>query len=327
MNPPTMLSAPAARCTLERLSTRDIEPSLRFEAWRERAHQLVELEPPPPGQPLDAELLLLRDGACVFGAMRSSAYATHTVPRRAAQAQDMMVLTLVQAGEVLMDAGQQAPYRGVPGSLGLYDLARPARYRWGTASREAFLALPRAEALAALGRPPRGLSEALERCRLAPALASQLALLAGQALALDAAEHAGLLASAHALALLVLRRVGRGDELGCDGAPEQAMGCHAAALHFMAREAHRPALTAAEIARGAGCSRTRLYEVFSAQGETVMGVLRTLRLQRARDLLEREGRQNVEALAWRCGFADRTSFSKLFKARFGAAPSEWPRRA
>lgn len=247
MNPPTMLSAPAARCTLERLSTRDIEPSLRFEAWRERAHRLVELEPPPPGQPLDAELLLLRDGACVFGAMRSSAYATHTVPRRTAQAQDMMVLTLVQAGEVLMDAGQQAPYRGVSGSLGLYDLARPARYRWGAASREAFLALPRAEALAA--------------------------------------------------------------------------------LHFMAREAHRPALTAAEIARDAGCSRTRLYEVFSAQGETVMGVLRTLRLQRVRDLLEREGRQNVEALAWRCGFADRTSFSKLFKARFGAAPSEWPRRA
>ena len=29
------------------------------------------------------------------------------------------------------------------------------------------------------------------------------------------------------------------------------------------------------------------------------------------------------ALAWRCGFADPSAFSKLFRARFGLSPTEW----
>ncbi|MBN9339228.1 MAG: hypothetical protein J0H52_04030, partial [Comamonadaceae bacterium] len=57
----------APPCTLERLHTHDVEPALRFDAWRERAHQWVEMLPPPPGAALDAELLMLRGGGgCVF---------------------------------------------------------------------------------------------------------------------------------------------------------------------------------------------------------------------------------------------------------------------
>jgi hypothetical protein len=39
----------APPCTLERLHTHDVEPALRFDAWRERAHQWVEMLLPPPG--------------------------------------------------------------------------------------------------------------------------------------------------------------------------------------------------------------------------------------------------------------------------------------
>jgi len=310
-------------CTLERLSTHDVEPALRFDTWRERAHGLVELQPLPRGAELNAELLTLRGGNCAFGAARSSAYVTRARPRRLARGPDMMVLTLMQAGEVLVDARPGECGRIAPGSLGLYDPARPASYQWSAGSREAFLVLPRQEAVAALGYEPRGLSIGLERSVLASALTGQMTLLARQALALDETERAGLLAGVRAMALLVLHQVGRYGQHGEPPWPETAASRRAAALHYMEREAHRSALGPAEIARGVGCSRTQLYEAFATLGETVMGALRELRLRRALQLLECQGRLNVEALAWRCGFADRSSFSKLFKARFGVAPSEW----
>src|SRR5690606_20474081 len=100
-------------------------------------------------------------------------------------------------------------------------------------------------------------------------------------------------------------------------------GLLAAAGQYMQQHLHDPGLNAQIIAQAAGCSRTRLYEAYATQGKTVMGALRELRLQHARKLLEQAGRLNVEALAWRCGFADRSSFSRLFKTHFGVAPSEW----
>ena len=54
-----------------------------------------------------------------------------------------------------------------------------------------------------------------------------------------------------------------------------------------------------------------------------MGALREIRLQRARSLIEQSPRLNVGALAWRCGFADPSGFSKLFRTRFGLSPTEW----
>src|SRR5690606_26529126 len=104
-------------------------------------------------------------------------------------------------------------------------------------------------------------------------------------------------------------------------------GILTAARQYMLRRLHDPGLDAQTIARAAGCSRTRLYEAYAAQGTTVMGALRELRLQHARKLLDQGGPLNVEALAWRCGFADRSSFSRLFKAHFGTAPSEWARQS
>ncbi|MBN9368248.1 MAG: helix-turn-helix transcriptional regulator [Comamonadaceae bacterium] len=323
----------APPCTLERLHTHDVEPALRFDAWRERAHQWVEMLPPPPGAALDAELLMLRGGGgCVFGTMRSSAYEMHAAARRMAHAPGMVVLTLIQSGEMLRDAAPGEDQRAGPGTLGLYDPWRMGSYRWSEGSREAFLALPRDVAQAALGREPGNLAIAPGRCTLAPALAAQLghlALLVRQPQRIDAAEYAGLLDATRALALLMLRNLGRqGAGVDLPDARESLhAGRHAAALRFMELHAHTQGLDAGSIARGAGCSRTRLYEAFAAQGQTVMGTLRELRLQRARGLIEQSPRLHVGALAWRCGFGDPSDFSKLFRARFGLAPSQWHQRA
>lgn len=58
-----------------------------------------------------------------------------------------------------------------------------------------------------------------------------------------------------------------------------------------------------------------------------MDTLREIRLQRARAAIERSVRLHVGLVAWRCGFADPSGFSKLFRARFGFTPSEWHRGA
>lgn len=311
-------------CTLEHHVSEALEPSHRVSAWQEMAHPWVEFQP-APDVPLRAELHALSHGDCTLGSMRSSAYVMRTGARRALP-DDRVVLSLVQAG----DLRPQAWGRKGPGALNLCVAQEAGIYHWGQDARQAFLALPRAEVAAALGREP--VTQLLSgRSALAPTFASQLAhaaLLLRQG-ALSSAEYIELLQATRALALLMLRNLGR-QEAGSQG-PDMQQGLHAsrhaAALRFMQDNAHRPELGVAEIARAAGCSRTRLYEAFAARGQTVMGVLRDTRLQRAQGLLAQSQRLNVGALAWRCGFADASGFSKLFRARFGLSPTEWHARA
>ena len=314
--PPTLLA---------RFATCDLEPALRREAWHEIAHRWVDFRP-APDVPLDAEMTILDSAACTLGTTRSSAYEMRTGSRRA-QRDDMVVLTLLQSGTLLP---QDYPLKG-PGALNLCAPEQMGSYRWGQGARQVFLALPRQDVRAALGREA-GTQLVTARCALASALASQMhhmALLLRQPGAVDAVEYAGLLDATRALALLTLRNLGRQGEAADlpDLHEDLHAGRYAAALRFMEREAHRHDLDAPAIARGAGCSRSRLYEAFAARGATVMGTLRELRLQRARVLIEQDARPHLGALAWRCGFTDASGFSKLFKARFGLPPSEWHQQA
>ena len=317
MNPPPP-------CVLEHIHTSQIEPALRLEAWQEIAHRWVDFRP-AADVPLEAEMTVLASESCVLGTTRSSAYEMRTGTRRS-QPDDMVVLTLMQAGDLQPDA---YPRKG-PGALSLCEPREAGYFRWSQGAQQVFLTLPRGDVASALGRDPATLL-LTPRCALAPALASQMnhmALLMQQSDKVDATEYAGLLDATRALALLTLRNLGRqgqGVDLPDLQEPLHA-GRRAAALRFMEREAHRHDLDVAAIARGAGCSRTRLYEAFAVRGETVMGVLRELRLQRARAAIEQQQhRLHLGALSWRCGFADQSSFTKLFRSRFGLPPLEWHR--
>jgi len=320
------MSAPPPSTRPLRFRTADLEPSLRRGAWHEIAHRWVGYEP-APGVPLDAELTLLDSGHCAMGTTQSSAYDMRTGPRWQ-QPEDMVVLSLIQSGEMLPDTHPRMDL----GAMGLCVTREAGHYRWGQGTRQAFIALPYGDVRAALGREPATQVVTPARCALAPALASQMghmALLLRPGARLDAAEYTGLLDATRALALLTLRNLGR-QGMGTD-LPDPAGSLHAgrraAALRFMEQHAHRHALDVAAIAQAAGCSRTRLYEAFAAAGLAVMDTLRDIRLQRARHLIEQGPRPNLGAVAWHCGFADPSGFSKLFKARLGCTPSEWHRRS
>ena len=320
MPPPSTLPLPA------RFRTDDWEPSQRRDAWKEVAHRWVGYAP-APGVPLDAEMTILQGSTCIVGTTQSSAYDMHTGPRWQ-HPEDMVVITLIQSGELLPGVH---PRMGA-GAMGLCATRETGHYRWGQGTRQAFIALPHGDVQAVLGREPATVVVAPARCALAPALASQmqhLDLLLRPGAPVDAAEYAGLLDATRALALLALRNLGRQGEAADlpDLAESLHAGRHAAALRFMEQHAHRHELDAAAIAHGAGCSRTRLYAAFEAHGSTVMDTLREIRLQRALALIGQKRRLNVGALAWHCGFASASGFGKLFRARFGLAPSEWHLRA
>ena len=315
-------------CVLERLNSHDVEPALRFEAWRKRAHRWMEMQPLAPGAVLDADLVMLSSSNCSFGAMRTSAYEMRETPRRMAHEPGMVVLTFLQTGEVVRDALPGEHQRISPGMLGLYDPWRHGNYRWSAGSREAFLALPREDVQLALGYEPGNVLIPLERCALAPALSAQLvhlALLTRQSQHVDDVEYAGMLQATRALALLALRNLSRHGEASdlCESSEDLSKGRYVAAIRYLEVEAHRHDLDSAAIARAAGCSRSRLYDAFSKQGTTVMGTLRELRLQRAHRLIAQSLENHMGALAWRCGFADQSGFSKAFRERFGLSPTQW----
>jgi len=318
-------------CTLEHWSSSEVDPEIRLAYWREVAHNWVDVQPLSPGVDLDASWSLLRGPDCFFGTKRSTAYEMRTSARHVPPGEDMVVLSLLEAGELDLNAAPGQGHHARAGTLGVYVPQQEGAYRWGHNARQTYVALERRAVWEALGQQPDNVLIAPQRCALAPLLGSQLSHLGQLARhpgTLTNDDFAGLLDATRSLALLLLRNLGRqgqGSDLP-DVNESLHAGRHAAALRFMEQHAHRPTLGAADIAHALGCSRTRLYEAFAAQGQTVMGALRELRLQRARRAIEHSVRLHVGTLAWHCGFAHASDFSKLFRARFGLSPTDWHRR-
>lgn len=79
-----------------------------------------------------------------------------------------------------------------------------------------------------------------------------------------------------------------------------------------------PGLDAAFIAARLGCSRATLYRAFADRDLAVAGYIREQRLQRVWCLLHSlPASVPIAEVARRCGFLDSTSFSRLFRRRFG----------
>lgn len=319
-------------CVLEHWSSREVDPAVRLPYWHDVAHNWVDVQPLSSGAELEASWSLLRGQECFFGTKRSTAYEMRTHARHVPPGEDMVVLSLLEAGHLDFNAAPGQGHRAGAGTLGLYAPQQEGAYRWSQHARQTYVALPRRAVWEALGRQPGNVLLTPGQCALAPLLGSQLSHLGRLARApgtLTDEDFAVLLDATRTLALLMLRNLGR-EGLASD-LPDLHeslhAGRHAAALRHMEQQAHRVALDVADIARAVGCSRTRLYEAFAAQGQTVMGALRELRLQRARRGIEQSLRLHVGAVAWHCGFASASDFSKLFRARFGCTPTDWYRQA
>lgn len=319
-------------CVLEHWSSSKVDPAARLPYWHDVAHNWVDVQPLSPGVELNASWSLLRGQDCFFGTKRSTAYEMRTHARHVPPGEDMVVVSLLEAGHLDLNAAPGQGHRARAGTLGIYVPQQEGCYRWSQYARQTYVALPRRAVWEALGQQPGNALLSPRQGVLLSMLSSHLSHLGQLARAPEALtdeSFAVLLDATRALALLMLRNLGRqGLAADCpDGHESLHAGRRAAALRFMEQHAHRHDLDAAAIAQGVGCSRTRLYEAFAEQGQSLMDTLREIRLQRAHDMIERSTRLHVGSTAWQCGFADQSAFSKLFKARFGLAPSDWYRKS
>jgi AraC family transcriptional regulator len=96
-------------------------------------------------------------------------------------------------------------------------------------------------------------------------------------------------------------------------------GVNRAIDHIMSRL--QEPLRLSEIARAAKLSPFHFHRVFQALvGVTPADFMKRLRLEKALGMMAR-GRVSLTAIAFQCGFASSSDFSRCFKQRFGVPPS------
>jgi transcriptional regulator GlxA family with amidase domain len=86
----------------------------------------------------------------------------------------------------------------------------------------------------------------------------------------------------------------------------------------------RPDLSVAALAERHGCTPRLVQRLFEEAGSTFTEYVLAERLGRAHRLLADPRRRNdkISAVAFDCGFGDVSYFNRMFRRRFGAAPSE-----
>jgi AraC-like DNA-binding protein len=108
----------------------------------------------------------------------------------------------------------------------------------------------------------------------------------------------------------------------------QGRGVQAAQLHALKQdiggELARPDLSVAMLARRHRCTPRSIQRLFEQAGTTFTEYLLAQRLARAHRALvdPRRREEKISAVARDCGFADVSYFNRVFRRRYGAAPSD-----
>lgn len=84
-----------------------------------------------------------------------------------------------------------------------------------------------------------------------------------------------------------------------------------------------PDLDSQGIAVGLHLSRRTLFRLFEGTGESVMGQLRSLRLERARVMLRAQPDKPISSIALELGFSGPVQFYRAFRTTAGMTPGEY----
>lgn len=233
---------------------------------------------------------------------------------------DSISIGLVTRGQRVAQQRDGSQQRARPGELFAYDAARPSTVSW-TNHDTSYLVIRRGDLMEALGASlpdPADLTRRLAASPMRQLVVDQLRSMVRYHDTLDAAAQAFLLDQAVQLTLFALaRRSPNGQPMVAD------QTLFRTALRLIHADLANPALDADRLARALGVSRATLYRAFATEGIAVAETIRNLRLDRARHLLETaRPEMSIAEIALNCGLYDTANFSRLFRQRFGASPSQ-----
>ena len=160
----------------------------------------------------------------------------------------------------------------------------------------------------------------LDNHHLATFLKSHMLLLDYQLASLNSKEIALIVDSLHHMALLMIADVAKEQGLISAGKQNHIFD---GAKSYIKQNFAQHELSPDSISKMLRCSRASLDRAFNEQGTSVMLVIKTIRLNAARELLENNRILRIEQISWLCGFVNHSLFSKLFREKYKVSPKTW----
>lgn len=160
----------------------------------------------------------------------------------------------------------------------------------------------------------------LDNHHLANFLKSHMLLLDDRSATLNSKETALIVDALHHMALLMMADVAKEQGLISDGKQNHIFN---AAKSYIKQNFAQHELSPDLISKMIRCSRASLDRAFNEQGTSVMLVIKSIRLNAARELLENNRTLRIEQISWLCGFVNHSLFSKLFREKYKVSPKTW----
>jgi len=160
----------------------------------------------------------------------------------------------------------------------------------------------------------------LDNHHLATFLKSHMLHLDNHSASLSAKETALIVDNLHHMALLMMADVAKEQGLLAEG---KQLHIFNGAKSYIAQNFAQHEISPESISKTLRCSRASLDRAFNEQGTSVMRVIRNIRLNAARELLENNKTLRIEQISWLCGFVNNSLFSKLFREKYKVSPKTW----
>lgn len=308
---------------LSSFSTRHAPEGSEVDYWRQaRRDAYVSVRTDPESGVFDGHIELGEYAGFRLSTIRARAERVRRSASDIAQGhedRDYLYLVFQLSGSLLVEqAGRTA--LAPPGSLVIYDSATPFFLRTREDYEQTVLELPADEAfaLAGLTRSDDLLVRTFDCSGAMGAVASFFVNLA-QSQNRDRRGAHLLEPQATALGASLLGLLSP-----ASARPAQAdLARRREAMAYIRSHMSDPGLDAERIAAGLHVSRRTLFRVFEGTGESVMGHLRSLRLERARLMLLTQPGRPVATIALETGFSSALRFHRTFRAMTGMTPGEY----
>lgn len=233
--------------------------------------------------------------------------------------QDYLYFLMQLSGDLLIEQAGRAALAS-PGSLVIYDSATPFRLSSQGPYKQVVLELPAddAYAMAGIDRSDYLLARRFSCSGAVGAVVSFFAGLAGSQAKDPCGAHtleyqAPVLGSSF-ISLLSPQK-------SQEDTPDVVRRNEA--LAYMRAHLADPDLDTERIAAALNLSRRTLFRLFEGSGESVMGRLRSLRLERARQVLRTQVTTPVSTVALQLGFSGPVQFYRSFRTTVGMTPGEY----